>query len=123
MYTFYHRTEGETFVAKNGSFLEKEFLLKEVSGRKVEHDEVIELVLAMPSSAELEDVPEQPSAPEESNDNDHCAPDKAATEPRRSMRECTTPDWYNPVMNVMLLDNDEPANYEEAMMSQTPING
>ena len=24
-YTFYHRSEGKTFVAKNGSFLEKEF--------------------------------------------------------------------------------------------------
>ena len=30
----------KTFVAKNGSFLEKEFLSKEVSGRKVELDEV-----------------------------------------------------------------------------------
>ena len=40
-YTFYHRSEGKTFVAKNGSFLEKEFLLKEVSGRKVELDKVI----------------------------------------------------------------------------------
>jgi hypothetical protein len=30
------------FVAKNGSFLEKEFLSTEVSGRKVELDEVIE---------------------------------------------------------------------------------
>ena len=39
-YTFYHRSEGKTFVAKFGSFLEKEFLLKEVSGRKVELDEV-----------------------------------------------------------------------------------
>ena len=29
------------FVAKNGSFLEKEFFSKEVSGRKVELDEVI----------------------------------------------------------------------------------
>ena len=38
-YTFYHRSEGKTFVAKNGSFL-KEFLSKEVSGRKVEFDEV-----------------------------------------------------------------------------------
>ena len=28
------------FVAKNGSFLEKEFFSKEVSGRKVELDEV-----------------------------------------------------------------------------------
>ena len=39
-YTFYHRSEGKTFVAKFGNFLEKEFLLKEVSGRKVELDEV-----------------------------------------------------------------------------------
>ena len=40
-YTFCHRSEGKIFVAKNGSFLEKEFLSKEVSGRKVELDEVI----------------------------------------------------------------------------------
>ena len=39
-YTFYHRSEGKIFVAKNGCFLEKEFLSKEVSGRKVELDEV-----------------------------------------------------------------------------------
>ena len=40
-YTFYHRSEGKIFVAKNASFLEKEFLSKELSGRKVELDEVI----------------------------------------------------------------------------------
>ena len=39
-YTFYHRSKGKIFVAKIGSFLEKEFLSKEVSGRKVELDEV-----------------------------------------------------------------------------------
>ena len=33
--------KGKTFVAKNGSFLEKEFLSKEVSGRKVEIEKVI----------------------------------------------------------------------------------
>ena len=33
--------KGKIFVAKNGTFLEKEFLSKEVSGRKVELDEVI----------------------------------------------------------------------------------
>ena len=28
------------------------------------------------------------------------------------------PEWYgNPVLEVMLLDHDEPMNYEEAMMS------
>ena len=32
--------KAKIFVAKNGSFLEKEFLSKEVSGRKVELDEV-----------------------------------------------------------------------------------
>ena len=36
-YTFYHRSEGKTFVAKFGNLLEKEFLSKEVSGRKVEN--------------------------------------------------------------------------------------
>ena len=36
-YTFYRRSEGKIFVAENGSFPEKEFLLKEVSGRKVEN--------------------------------------------------------------------------------------
>ena len=40
-YTFYHRSEGKIFIAENGSFLEKEFLSKEVSGRKVELDKVI----------------------------------------------------------------------------------
>ena len=39
-YTFYHRSEGKIFIAENGSLLEKEFLSKEVSGRKVELDEV-----------------------------------------------------------------------------------
>ena len=33
--------KGKIFIAKNGSFLEKDFLSKEVSGRKVELDEVI----------------------------------------------------------------------------------
>src|SRR3954466_14098380 len=55
-YTFYHRTEGKVFVAKNGSFLEKEFLLKEVSGRKVELDEVVEPSLELKSSAAPEIV-------------------------------------------------------------------
>ena len=49
-YTFYHRSEGKIFVAKNGSFLEKEFILKEVSGRKVELDEVIVPSLNLESS-------------------------------------------------------------------------
>src|SRR5215216_2308419 len=71
-YTFYHRSEDKIFVVKNGSFLEKEFLSKEVSGRKVELDEVI-----VPAP-ELEDSSSQNSVPvittpisEEANDDDN----------------------------------------------------
>jgi hypothetical protein len=39
-YTFYHPAEGKTFVAKSGQFLEKEFLTRDVAGRKVELNEI-----------------------------------------------------------------------------------
>ena len=55
---------------------------------------------------------------EEANDNDHETSDQVTTEPRRSTRARSTLEWYgNPVLEVMLLDHDEPTNYEEAMMS------
>ncbi|KAK1645997.1 hypothetical protein QYE76_063802 [Lolium multiflorum] len=56
---------------------------------------------------------------EEANDEDHETSNEEATEPRRSTRERTTPDWYDPCLNVMIVDdNDEdPATYEEVMMS------
>ena len=56
---------------------------------------------------------------EEVNDDDHATSDQVTTEPRRSTRVRSAPEWYgNPVMEVMLLDHDELTNYEEAMMSQ-----
>ncbi|KAK1645502.1 hypothetical protein QYE76_063307 [Lolium multiflorum] len=114
------KSEGKIFVAKNGSFLEKEFLTKEVTGRKVELDEVDEPSLIDQSSAVPEEIPVQP-APigEEANDEDHETSNEEATEPRRSTRERTTPDWYDPCLNVMIVDNndEDPATYEEAMMS------
>ena len=34
----------------------------------------------------------------------------------------SAPEWYgNPVLEVMLLDHDEPTNYEEAMMSPNSV--
>ena len=40
------------------------------------------------------------------------------TKPRRSTRVRSTLECYgNPVLEIMLLDHDEPTNYEEAMMS------
>ena len=41
-YYFYNPLEQKVFVARNAVFLEKEFLLKEASGSKIELDEVHE---------------------------------------------------------------------------------
>ena len=55
---------------------------------------------------------------EEANDDDHETSEQVTTEPRRSTRVRSAPEWYgNPIMEVMLLDHDEPTNYDEAMMS------
>ena len=52
----------------------------------------------------------------EVNDSDHEASDQVAIEPRRSTRICTTPEWYgDPVLDIML-DNNEPTSYGEAMV-------
>ena len=92
-YTFYHRSEGKIFIAKNESFLEKEFLSKEVSGRKVELDEV--LPLEPESSTAQEDVSVVPTPTgEEAYDNDHETSDQVTTKPHRSTRMCTTSEWY-----------------------------
>ena len=119
VYTFYHKSEGKIFVAKNGYFLEKEFLSKEVSGRKVELDEVVVPSPELESSSSQKSVPVMPTPiSEEVNDDDHETSDQVITEPRRSTRSRSAPEWYdNPVLEVMLLDHDEPTNYEEAMMS------
>ena len=60
-YTFYHKSEGKIFVAKNGSFLEKEFLSKEVSGRKAELDEVVVPSLELESSTSKKTIPVMPN--------------------------------------------------------------
>ena len=86
-YTFYHRPEGKIFVAKNGSFLEKEFLSKEVSGRKVELDEVTVPAPLLESSSSQKTVSVTPAPiSEEVNDNDHETLDQVTTQPHRSTR-------------------------------------
>ena len=71
-YTFYHRSKGKTFIAKNGSFLANEFLSKEVSGRKVELDEVTVPSPELENSSSLKSilVITTPIS-EEANDDDH----------------------------------------------------
>ena len=103
-YTFYHKSEGKTFVAKNGSFLEKEFISKEVSGRKVELDEVTVPSPLLESSSSQKSVPMIPTPiSEEANDNDHETSDQFTTEPRRSTGVRSAPEWYgNPILEVMI---------------------
>ena len=87
-----------------------------MSGRKVELDEV--LPLEPENGATQENVPEVPAPTgEEINDNDQDTSDQAPTEIRRSTRTRSAPEWYgNHVLEVMLLDNNEPTSYGEAMV-------
>ena len=90
-----------------------------MSGRKVELDKVIvpSPELESSSSQKLVPVTTTPIS-EEANDIDHETSDQVTTKPRRSSKVQSAPEWYgNPVLEVMLLDHDEPTNYEEAMMS------
>ena len=102
------------FVAKNGAFLEKEFLSRELSGRKIELDEVVEPLIPLDGGTGQGETPIVATPVEEEvNDDDHETPDQVSFGPRRSTRPRTTREWYcNPVLSIMLLDNNEPANYE-----------
>ena len=80
----------------------------------MELDEV--LPLEPVSGAAQENVPEVPAPTREEVDDDHETSDQVATELRRSTRTRSAPEWYgNPVLEIMLLDNGEPSNYEEEM--------
>ena len=90
-----------------------------MSGRKVELDEVIVPSHELESSSSQKSVLVIPTPiSEEANDDDHETSDQVITEPRRSTRLRSAPEWYgNHVLEVMLLDHANPTNYEEAMMS------
>ena len=81
-------------------------------------DEVIQPSLQPVCSRAQEVVPMAPTPIEvEADDSDHETSDQVAIEHRRSTRICTTPEWYgNHVLDIMLLDNNEPTSYGEAMV-------
>ena len=97
-YYFYNREEGKVFVAHSGVFLEKEFLGRETSGRSVQLEEVQDEPVgeASSSDANVAEQVEEPMARE-------------TPQPRRSTR-------LHEAREILLLDNDEPATYEEAMV-------
>ena len=81
-------------------------------------DEVIEPSLQLVCSRAQEVVPVAPTPIEvEAYDSDHEVSNQVTTEPRRVTRRRTASEWYsNPVLKVMLLDNNEPTSYGEAMV-------
>ena len=79
-YISYLRSESKVFVSRNGSFLEERFLSKELSGRVIELDEVIEPSLRPVCSRAQEVVPVAPTPIEvEADDGDHEASDQVTT--------------------------------------------
>ena len=94
-----------------------------MSGRKVELDEVTVPAPLLESSSSQKSIPVTTTPiSEEANDDDHVTSDQVTTEPRRSTRVRSAPEWYgNPFLEVMLLDHDKPMNYEEAMMSPDSV--
>jgi hypothetical protein len=108
-YYFYNKAEGKVFVARNGVFIEKEFLSKELSGSKVQLEEIQE---APKNISALTDPIQEVQ--------DVVPPDVEAPVLRRSIRACCatkkfallSTEWRD----ILLLDNDEPMTYTKAMM-------
>jgi hypothetical protein len=108
-YYFYNQAEGKVFVARNSVFLEKEFLSKGFSGSKVQLEEirdVPETVSTLTKPLRYEQGVVQPVVEE--------------LAPRRFVRARRTPKNFTlqtmGQRNVLLLDNDEPKTYTEAIM-------
>jgi hypothetical protein len=108
-YYFYNKVEDKVFIARNGVFIEKEFLSKGVSGSKVQLDEI-------------QETPKNVSAPTDpiQEVQDVVPPDVEAPAPRRSIRARHTTEKFTlqttEQCDILLLDNDEPMTYTEAMM-------
>ena len=73
-----------------------------MSRRKVELDEVTVPSPELENSSSLKSVPMIPTPiSKEANDDDHETSDQDTTEPRRSTRVRSAPEWYgNPVLQV-----------------------
>jgi hypothetical protein len=122
-YTFYHPAEGKTFVAKTGSFLEKEFLAKGVDGRKVELDKIVNPSLEIPSSV-IEAVRNAPSIEEEQGAPDENHGVLAKQTEHRPTQLCKSPEWFgDPILFVMLIDHENLQTTWKQWKAPSPRNG
>ncbi len=130
-YYFYNREEQKVFVARNGVFLEKEFLLKGgISRDQVQLEEVRETLRSGTLSGRsgthsMRSGSEQRGpgpGPIDSQPDDQIVeqPVETPVAPRRSLRASHAPDRYVFLTmgerEILLLDNDEPETYKEAVM-------
>ncbi|KAI5436310.1 hypothetical protein KIW84_022689 [Lathyrus oleraceus] len=109
-YYFYNPSEGKVFIARTGVFLEKDFISKGISGRKVQLKEIPESQSIDTPMEELEQetqvvVEEQLVQVEQDQ--------------RRSDRIRHIPERYGYLItdqgDVLLMDQDEPVTYQEAI--------
>ena len=96
------------FVACNGHFLEREFISKGTSGSTIQLEEVREPQTSM-----------EPMLDVQSNSQLVAEPEPLTEGPRRSGRIRHEPERYGFLVtdnrDVMLIDQDEPTSYQEAM--------
>ena len=109
-YYFYIPSENKVYVARNGVFLEREFISKIVDGSKTSLEEVQEPQVATEPSMEI------------LQDSQPVIESTSSTRgPRRSSRIHHEPKRYGFLVTddktIQLVDQDEPTTYHEAMMS------
>jgi hypothetical protein len=108
-YYFYNKAKGKMFVARNGIFIEKEFLSKGFSGSKVQLDEI-------------QEAPETVSTPTDpiQGVQDVVLYDAKAPALGRSIRTRHTTEKFTLLTteqrDILLLNNDQPMIYTEGMM-------
>ena len=104
-YYFYNPTEKKVFVSNHAIFLEKEFLLKENSGSKIELDEVQEQQTNI-------DQPIDPTP--------IARVDEVITKPKTTQGTCSTSRAYGPHERYRFLvtnEEDELTTYEKVLKS------
>ena len=109
-YYFYNRTENKVFVARTAVFLERELISKKGSGSMIDLDEVREPQNDVEPELEHEQEVHENVIVQETQDV------------RRSNRIRREPERYFGFLltqtgDVMLMDDDEPLTYEDAMNS------
>ncbi|KAG8489272.1 hypothetical protein CXB51_017288 [Gossypium anomalum] len=109
-YYFFNPTENKVLVARTGVFLEREFVFRKGSGRKIELEEIQE------SQDTTEPEIKQQQIPQEIEEQVTAVETQP---PRRYLRERHALERYGFLItthgDILLIDQDEPRTYQEAV--------